>query len=244
MEKNVWCVVPNYMGRTHWDYALSHIFHPDCRYYHVEESLRPEFLSSNLLWKYNVKSKIRLFTIGCTTFWKGPEMLLKTARILKEYGFDFEWFVSGHFPETLKKVIENTEHTTFSQNNVSFLGVLQVEKLIEELSNSTIYVHTAYIDNSPNSICEAQCLGVPVISTNVGGISSLLQNGKYGMLVPANDPWQMAFSIIKLSSDKKAMSELSTQARLFALKRHDSQNIRNQLSSCYRDIIDNNSIPD
>ncbi|MBR6596995.1 MAG: glycosyltransferase [Paludibacteraceae bacterium] len=238
MECRIWQDVSNYMGRTNWDHALSNVMHPGRSYYHVDETLRPLFLSSQKVWQYEKREKVKIFTTGCTTFWKGPDMMLKTAKILKHLGLDFEWSVAGHFPATLKKVVEYTEKTKFEENNVIFTGPLQPQELLDELVSSTLYVHTAYVENSPNSICEAQCLGVPVISTNVGGISTLLQNGECGYMVPANDPWQMANAIIQLSSDEKRMSELSRVEMQVAKTRHDVVNIRGQLMACYKDVIE------
>ena len=100
-----------------------------------------------------------------------------------------------------------------------------------------MYVHTAYIDNSPNSICEAQLLGVPIISTYVGGIGSLINNKEDGILVPANDPWIMAQTIIDLSKDIKLSNKLSKNAIIKARKRHDIQKIRYALYNCYETIL-------
>ncbi|MBO4807313.1 MAG: glycosyltransferase [Paludibacteraceae bacterium] len=237
LERRVWNSVSLYMGRTQWDKALANLMHPQCLYYHVDESLRPQFFSSLYGWKGRNPGKVCLFTTGCTTFWKGPDMMLKTAKVLKSIGFDFQWEVAGHFPSTLKKVVENTEKARFCENNINFIGPLQPEELAKKLSETTIYVHTAYIENSPNSICEAQSLGVPVISTNVGGISTLLNNGELGVLVPANDPWQMANAIIQLSSDEDKLEAFSQKGRVVARERHSEQNIKNQLWHCYKDIL-------
>ncbi len=237
MEQRIWKEVSCYMGRTHWDEALSNVMHPGRSYYHVDETLRPMFLSSQNIWRYEKRDKVKLFTTGCTTFWKGPDMMLKTAKILRQLGFDFEWMVAGHFPAALKKVVEHTEKSKFEENNIIFKGPLQPQDLLEELVSSTLYVHTAYVENSPNSICEAQCLGVPVLSTNVGGISTLLQNGKCGYLVPANDPWQMANAIIQMSSDEARIKELSQEEIQVARSRHKVANIQGQLMACYSDII-------
>lgn len=85
------------------------------------------------------------------------------------------------------------------------MGNVQADRLVDLLCSSTMLVHTAYIENSPNAICEAQYLGVPVISTMVGGIASLVRNGKDGKLVAANDPWQLANAIIELVNDPERM---------------------------------------
>lgn len=241
MENRIWKGVPNYMGRTHWDEALSNVMHPGRSYYHVDETLRSMFLSPSHSWRYEKRDKVKLITTGCTTFWKGPDMMLKTAKILKSLGFEFEWIVAGHFPATLKKVVEFTEKAEFENNNIIFKGPLQPQDLLNELVTSTLYIHTAYVENSPNSICEAQCLGVPVVSTNVGGIATLLKNGDAGLMVPANDPWQMANAIIQLSSDETRMNQLSQVEIHVARSRHDVANIQSQLLACYKDIIERNN---
>ena len=232
-ERSTWKVVDNYMGRTQWDCALSRIMHPERRYFHVEEALRKEFVSGNHQWKRPKDNKLRLFSTGCSTFWKGPDMMLKVAKILTDLGVDFEWQIAGSMTDSIKKYVEKREKTRFEDNHICILGYKQPAEFIEILCSSTMYVHTAYIENSPNSICEAQCLGVPVVSTNVGGIASLVRNGIDGILVPANDPWQMADAIVQLAGDGDKMESFSENSRVFALQRHDDEHIKAQLLECY-----------
>ena len=239
LEQKKWKHVRYYMGRTEWDRALCNTLSPNSQYYHVEEAIRPCFFSADLKWRTPVDAKIRIFSTGCGSFWKGPDMMLKTAVILTSMKIDFEWFVAGKFADELRHVVERKEGATFDDNNIKFLGFLQPQELSRMLCNSTMYVHTAYIDNSPNSICEAQIMGVPVVSTNVGGIESLV--GRTGKLVPANDPWQMANVIVELAKNKVLMCTLSEKAREKALLRHDKDRILKQLISCYEDLLNRHS---
>ena len=105
------------------------------------------------------------------------------------------------------------------------------------MCHSTMYVHTAYIENSPNSICEAQLIGMPIVSTMVGGIATLVRNGIEGDLLPANDPWQIANAIVELAKDKKRMVSYSEHSRQHALERHNPEHILEQLLGCYKDLI-------
>lgn len=237
MEKELWNVVSHYMGRTDWDYALSRMLHPQSSYYHVEEALRPVFLTTEKRWKRNDSDKLILFSTGCSSFWKGPDMMLKTARILKDMNVDFEWQVAGNMSEEIKCVVEQHEKSKFESNNIKILGFLSPEEIIDRLCLCSMYVHTAYIENSPNSICEAQYLGVPIVSTNVGGISSLVKDGEEGKLVPANDPWQMAYAIIRLWKDKTMRNQFSVKSQEKARKRHDPNNILMQLMDCYQSVL-------
>ena len=164
-------------------------------------------------------------------------MMLKTASVLKDVGIEFEWSVAGKMSEELKEIVEKTERLKFSDCNIRILGFLPPEKMVDYLCEATMYVHTAYIENSPNSICEAQILGVPVISTMVGGIASLVHDGIDGELFPANDPWQMANGIVGLSKDLEKLKRYSENARSVALKRHSAENILSELLTCYNDIL-------
>lgn len=105
------------------------------------------------------------------------------------------------------------------------------------MCQSTMYVHTAYIENSPNSICEAQMIGMPIISTMVGGIATLVRNGVEGDLLPANDPWQLANAIVELAKDIDRMKSYSEHSRKHALDRHNPNNILQQLLGCYKDLL-------
>lgn len=236
-EKDTWMNVSNYMGRTEWDKSLSAVLHPGRTYYHVDEALRPDFLGCKKVWRGGDSTKIKLLSTGCSSFWKGPDMMLKVARILKEAGVDFEWMVAGKMPREIIKMVERKERTTYKDNNIKFLGFVNSEALSDLLCSVSMYVHTAYIENSPNSICEAQCLGVPIVSTNVGGVSTLIRNGIDGVLVPANDPWQMANAIVELYRDGARQVFFSKNGREKALDRHNPKNILSQLMDCYKKVI-------
>lgn len=238
MEREIWDSVNHYMGRTNWDEAVSGIMNPRRHYYFVNEALRSSFIEGKDCWNgVNTKGKIVLLSTGCSSFWKGPEMLLKTAKILSDLQVDFVWHVAGKMPAEIKKLVEKKEKLSFESCHVVFDGFLSHEALAEKLCNATLYIHTAYIENSPNSICEAQCLGVPIVATNVGGISSLISNGVDGTLVPANDPWQMAYGIVNLIKNENLLLQYSKKSREKALKRHSPELIRRQLMECYSVVL-------
>ena len=236
-ERKTWSLVSNYMGRTCWDHALANVLHPQCLYFHVEEALRASFTDSSKKWNCRDSGKIQLLSTGCGDYRKGPDMLIKTAKILTGLKVSFEWIVAGGMPVSLIKDVERKSGCTFSECNVRFIGFANTDKLKDLLCSSTIYVHTAYMENSPNSICEAQILGVPVVSTNVGGIASLIRDGVDGILVPANDPWFMAYSIVRLINDKSLMLKMSHNSSSFAKERHDDNNIKKQLLAAYKSIV-------
>ena len=105
------------------------------------------------------------------------------------------------------------------------------------LEKSDVYIHPAIIDNSPNSLCEAQVVGCPVIAANVGGIASLVENGKTGLLYPYNEPHMLAFEIMKLRSESGIAREMSKNEIKVATKRHDPETIYEHLLETYNFIV-------
>lgn len=241
MEEKIFEHVKYYMGRTCWDKAITKVGNPKRIYFHVDEALRPTFLENTNCWVLNQEnsSKLKIVTIGCSTLYKGLDMMIKTAIQLKKLGIDFEWNVIGHMPNEFRMMVEYKEKMKFKDCNVNILGFQSPEFISELLRNSSMYIHTAYIENSPNSLCEAQIIGLPIISTNVGGISSLINDGIDGILVPANDPYRMAFEITELFADKERMKRYSKKGMERAKKRHNPQNIAKDLMYCYHTIINN-----
>lgn len=236
MEEDTLRVVNNYMGRTSWDKAIVKLYNPSAKYYLCNEVLRPTFYNSKEKWQVKTNREcIKIVTVGCTSFLKGMDVVLKTAKMLSDRNFHFEWNIIGKMDQ--KAVIEHKEKLKFSDYNINILGYMPADKVKEYLLDSDMYVHTAYIDNSPNSVCEAQLLGLPVIATYTGGIPSLINNGVNGILIPTNDPFTLTYTIMILAYDYNKQKFLSENACKDAMARHDPDNIIDELTFCYNNII-------
>jgi glycosyltransferase involved in cell wall biosynthesis len=80
-------------------------------------------------------------------------------------------------------------------------------------------------------------LGVPVVATNVGGVSSVISDFETGMLVASNDPFSMAIRIFKLYTDKKLNTEMGRKAKTVALQRHAPDTICQNVIEIYKNIL-------
>ena len=224
-----------FMGRTEWDKSLIDLFNPNATYFHCEEALRDSFINSNKRWKYSDGKKKTIISVISRPWYKGCDLILKTAALLKRFtDIDFEWKVYG-IPEM--KFFESVYGIKAKDVNVQPMGIASKEELVDELCSSSCYVHPSYIDNSPNSICEAQIMGVPLLATNVGGISSIVNNGADGILFPANAPYTAALLIKRLVTNKDLSLTLSSNAIKRATERHNPENIGDRLIEIYETII-------
>ncbi|WP_309640350.1 glycosyltransferase family 4 protein [Flavobacterium sp.] len=91
---------------------------------------------------------------------------------------------------------------------VKFTGKLSKHEWITLSKDYNIFINTTHFDNTPVSVIEAMALGMPVVSTNVGGISYLLEDRKTALLVNDNDTKAMVSCIKEITNDKKISESL------------------------------------
>jgi glycosyltransferase involved in cell wall biosynthesis len=81
------------------------------------------------------------------------------------------------------------------------------------LDRADIFLNTTNVDNTPVSVLEAQAAGLCVVTTNVGGLPYLLDDGKDALLVPPEDPVAMAGAVRRLFSEPGLAGTLSRNGR-------------------------------
>lgn len=83
-------------------------------------------------------------------------------------------------------------------NNIEITGFLSKKEWHKKAEEYDIFINTTNLDNTPVSVIEAMALGLPVISTSVGGIPYLIENKEDGLLVAKNDVEKMVTCVISL----------------------------------------------
>lgn len=96
---------------------------------------------------------------------------------------------------------------------VKFPGKLSREAWRTLSEEYDIFLNTTNIDNTPVSVIEAMALGLPVVSTNVGGLPFLISADVDGVLVPPDNPLRMADAVEKLIKDPEFSLKISKAAR-------------------------------
>lgn len=237
-EKEILSQVRYLMGRTYWDKTISHLFAPSAEYFHVNEVLRPQFYEA--CKKHSLSStKVILISTLSPSVYKGIDFILKSAcQICNSMNLVFEWRIVGlSSNDKLLRHFENTLKISHKKNSIICLGKLPPEKLIEQLLDSDIYVHTSYIDNSPNSLCEAQIIGLPVIAFNVGGVSSIVEHNKTGTLIPSNGVFEFLAVVSDYLAEKGKYLDMAKLGKEKAFLRHKKSIILSDLLNVYKKII-------
>ena len=220
-----------FIGRTVWDKRYLSLFNPNAQYFYGEEMMRPIFYQDS---ERILPPTLTIVTVISAPLYKGYDNILKTANALKNtIGIDFVWKVFGNVDYRL---IENKLKLSHQNLNINLMGHTPAEIIKKELERCTLYFHSSYIENSCNSIIEAQMTGCPVVANYVGGLTTIIKDGINGLLVPANDPYQTAYCLLDLFNDESKNLLIGKQAREIALKQHDRAKIVDELISTYFEI--------
>jgi glycosyltransferase involved in cell wall biosynthesis len=235
-EKYILENAENFFGRTEWDKRIVKMYNAQAHYVHCDEVLRPFFFSH--CWQLKHTSTLRLVTTINANIYKGIEIVLATAEILrKQTRLSLQWNIIGISPDSkLVRLIEKISGKRFVDNFVFFKGTMTGSQLVEELLNANIFVHPSHIDNSPNSVCEAMLLGMPVIAGNVGGVSSIIEDKHNGILYNSYDPFELAAIILESAKNTSALKRLGDNARDTALKRHNVATIVSTILETYQSL--------
>ncbi|MDE6870564.1 MAG: glycosyltransferase family 4 protein [Bacteroidales bacterium] len=226
------------LGRTEWDREKTAQMNPGREYFTVGEIMREPFFHRKLE-KAIISQKTRLISVLSTGPYKGFENILRTADLLKRRGnIDFTWTVIGYSAsEEYVRISEIVTGLSPEESGIIFTGKLKAINVADRMFRSDIYCQVSHIENSPNSLCEAMVMGVAAIATDVGGTSSMLEDGKDGMLVPDNDPQTYAETIERLAGDYALRHELGMAACTKAQVRHAPATVRKQLLDTYSSIL-------
>ena len=92
---------------------------------------------------------------------------------------------------------------------VEFAGRLDRDAMAQRLRHCAVALNPSRIDNTPNSVLEALASGVPVVSTDVGGVPFLVQHERTALLVPPGDPQAMAQQVLRLLQEPELAARLA-----------------------------------
>lgn len=153
--------------------------------------------------------KIISFTTRLDIQVKGLDYLVKVAQALPD---DWKVRVAGHGrPEQLeafKTLLEQED----KKHKIEFVGSLEGEALANHYYQSSLFLSTSRTEGLPLVLIEALFFGLPIVSFNHSGGKEILDNGKYGTLVPIGDTLAMASAITNLIQDKDALLKWQQKA--------------------------------
>ncbi len=173
------------VGRTQWDKSSVLSINNELTYFSCNESLRDNFYTSKKWDIENIERNTIFVSQGASPI-KGTHMVIEMVKLLKENFQDIKCYIAGenllksnsvftklnaNYAALIKKLIKKYH----LENNIFFTGFLNAEEIQNYMLKANIFLMPSSIENSVNSLQEAMLLGVPCVTSLVGGVDSLIE---------------------------------------------------------------------
>lgn len=238
--------VHHIIGRTSWDKAHTWAINHNAQYHFCNETLRDEFYNV-ASWNYDTCVKHSIFVSQAGYPIKGLHQLLRAMPLIIQHYPNAKIRVAGsditkcdgikgilHF-KGYGKIVKSMIKLYKLENHIEFTGPLNAKEMCNEYINANVFVSPSSIENSPNSLGEAQIIGVPCVSSYVGGSMDMM-SGNEKNLYRFDEIEMLAYKvceIFKKGSDQVDMKET-------AKNRHNKRTNQLQLVNIYKTIIQDN----
>lgn len=144
-----------------------------------------------------------------------PEMAVEVIEQLKNTIPDIQLTMAGQEKGRLEFVKKLVREKVLGKQ-ISFIGFLNMQDKLKVFNNHDIYLNTTRIDNTPVSVIEAAAFGLPIVSTNVGGIPDLLTENETALLVGNEDVEGMVQAIQLLLKNPDLVEKFSNNGKKIA----------------------------
>ena len=239
----------NITGRTAFDKEYSLSVNPKAGYFKMNETMRKPFYEGS--WDIDKARKHSIFIGQADYPLKGMHFLLQAVGSLLDIWPDIKITVAGNSiikDKTLKDKLKTPAYGAYLkklikenhlQDHIEVLGNLSADEMKEAYLKSSVYISASYIENSPNTVCEAMLLGVPVIASTAGGTCDLISEEE-GYIFEKGDIDELALKIREVfkAQDNKdpSLTKKCARARKRAHMDYDRESNYNRLMEIYGEI--------
>lgn len=240
------------IGFTHWDHSHMRVINPTANYYTTNRILRGQFYTAHK-WDIKTKADHTIFVSQAEYPLKGLHQALKAIYFLKAEFPDIKLRVAGHSiikKDTLMQKVKISEYGVYINQlisklgihqNIAFTGILSEAEIISEYQKAHVFVCSSSIENDSTSIGEAQLLGVPCISSYVGGTEDSIKHGESGFLYRFEEAEMLAEYIRSIFTSDRLAEKFSEQGIIAASERHDkADNLKKTLAIYQKTLSDTN----
>jgi glycosyltransferase involved in cell wall biosynthesis len=119
---------------------------------------------------------------------------------------------------------------------VIFLGSVTDEEKLEALQRADVFLLPSYGEGQPLSILEAMAAGLPVVSTTVGSIAEVIEDGANGFLIQPGDVSALARAMIELGEDADLRLRMGKRNRQDARERFSAPRLWRELDGFWRQV--------
>lgn len=153
----------------------------------------------------------KLVYVGRLSAEKGVPILFESLNLLKADGIDVELVLLGDGQD--RQFLEQLSRDMGIEDRVIFKGFVDQDTIASTLRDSDMFVLPSFAEGIPVALMEAMAIGIPVITTYVGGVTELVIDGETGQVVYPSDPVGLADAIARYVDDQNFCRRIAINAR-------------------------------
>lgn len=211
--RHLWRRAAMVVANSQWLKELALKTYPECEIHVVPNGVDCEFFQPASGCETEIEQSLKIVCVSRLIGRKGVDLLLEAFSSACLNGSRFKLLIAGGGP--LEAKLKKKSAELGISDKVKFLGNKNRSEVVEILRGGDIFVLPSHSEGMSNSLLEAMACGLPVVATDTGD-SSLLIDGN-GRVVPPGDIRAMAGAIAELSSSRNLRAQMGTRSRKIAL---------------------------
>ena len=247
-EREALLHVSHIIGRTDWDKACTEQINPKAAYHFCNEILRGSFYENR--WQIDKIEPYSIFVSQGSYPIKGLHFMLKAMpKILERYPQAKLYVAGGNIVKrdtpqdkmrmsSYGKYICQLIDSLKLEGHVFFTGFLDETLMCDRFLRANVFVSPSSIENSPNSVGEAMLLGMPVVSSDVGGVKNMLTHEREGYIYQADAWYMISYYVNKIFEDPDLAVRLGEAAREKALTTHNPTKNSQRMLEIYKSMME------
>ena len=232
------------IGRTDWDRAHALAVNPNVCYHFCNETLRGEFYKNR--WSYEHCEKHTIFLSQAGYPIKGLHKVLDAAVLVRKEFPNLKIIVAGRNITSKQTLMDRIKYCGYGkfikglikryklQDNILFTGSLDEQQICQQYLKANLFICPSSIENSPNSLGEAQLLGMPFLASNVGGAPDMVNPISTDLLYRFEEVEILAEKICQIF--RGGDWQYAEQSVEIARARHNSNVNRGRLVEIYKSM--------
>jgi glycosyltransferase involved in cell wall biosynthesis len=231
LEKNVIEKSDYFISKADFCTEFIKSINPGSHVIKIDDIVSDEFFKTD----YSPVQGTLLF-VGNVIKSKGIEEVIKAFIVLKKKYKKLTLRIVGYCDSKYKSILDSLINESKTED-IIFLGPVSSSALIKEYQNAEIFVFPSHFETSPNVIMEAMAVGLPTVTTKVGGITDMIDDGDTGFLINPKSVPEIIEKVEHFLNDKEFAQKTGQKAHQKALKKFTKDIVLNKTIDTYKFVL-------
>jgi len=219
--------------RTAFDTGFVRAVNPSTHIFQIQEAMNPVYFKQ----QWNGCGRKRILFVGSMGKHKGLDYLLQAVKILSAEDPQVELCVVGGTPAEIDVCRQRCQELGI-ERQVEFAGFLNAPAIVPYHLSCRVFVIPSTNENSPNTLAEAMVSGMPCVASAVGGIPSMVEDEKTGLLFQSGDVGGLVNQLKRVLYDDELCRKLGSSAGEVARARHRPETVAKATLAAYQYMLD------